>query len=646
MRHGKFFNLDLDNSSTEHGITLFDYTGLTSYDDIGQHTKMLPKYPVRLSITPTSVKFILHYSTYRKSNNDGTIHTIEPFGEEMDDASTSITHIEDTIIDLPFAGMGSENLTSIIGKLYSSEFPISSRSSEGVSYGNQFLYDRITALYGPSGSKIMPESSQEIMPKGSPEHYHIHAYSSLNCETLDGKWKTLDIFDENGHCNGFLRKLMLDFMFDMVHSDVFQNSAGFNAMYTGLMSNFYFASLLHKYEYHFYHQLMWDELYNTPKPSYTDDKLYHDHKSHAEKLWLQDIISPDAEQLFRISSYNKDPEWFRDPESEMRFVCFPSLPKDCPKRKRSRIIYDKIGPEQENRKDISQWFMSRYDFMDVFRFHKPRFFPKPAGQILVSFAMLLTLISIIPWPWAKLPVVAFIFTLVLVFAVAIHKLCKRTLDKNLHIFFPRLAAGIATGWITIAVGFDLFSAFFDMNATGRWQNILYVIAIVFVLSLLLVYKINQATPRLESSKKLKRAGVLLLFGYCISMVIGITLVDLLGERYLARGGDVEKFYKEFDNTRYAYEGKSDILKLGEGEVSREELVNALTRTYHINYGEVWYSHPIATKVHILSNKVEWLDWFTFFYLRDFTVIFSFIALFIGIFIQLIIFGADKKITEV
>lgn len=693
MRHGKFFNLDLDKSSTRYGITMFDYTGLTSYDEISQQPKMLPQYPIRLVITSTSVKFILHYSTYRKNDSANPLHDFEPYGNNLksdDKTELSITHIEETIIELPYTGKGYENLSTIVRKLYDSEFPLSSTSDSSSSffYGNKFLLKRIRELYGENGSKVYYGNPIKRI-SGDDDHYHIHAYSSLDCNSLDGKWKTLNVFDSKDRCKGFLRKLLLDFMFDMEHSDVFHNSADFNVMYTGLMANFYFSALIHKYEYYFYRQLLWDELTSAKEPNGEDKdkenslKLYRDYKSNAEKLWIQDILSSEAERIFinpekdvRKSgrkANDKQNEWFVSPESEMRLICFPKSGKqstscqECNERKKHRIERKKlrgflsiVGPEKLNRKDISQWFIGRYDFIDVFHFHQPSWLFLPAGPFFVCSALLLAIFSMVTWPCSEerccffrpiveLPVLLLLTALLIIFAFAMYKLiCRHTLADNLHVFFPRLAAAIATGWITLASGFDLLASFFDINATGRGQNLIYVVAIVFVLTLLLVNKINQSAPRLSQLDKIKRAGMLILFGYCISMAIGIFLVDLLGERYLARGGDVETFYAEFDKECYSYEGTNSQRIFYDGNVDslkakREELVNALTKTYHVSNGKVWHNHPIAVKVDIPCSEHRWIS---FFYLRDFTVIFSFIALFVGIFIQLIIFGSDKKITEV
>lgn len=706
MRYGKFFNLNYNTSSIEYGISMYDYTGLTAYDDLfpenGKY-KMLPLYPIRLVITQSSVRFILHYSTYRRNCNKKLHYSENPFnaGDPIEsDSEVSITHIEETIIELPFSGKGYENLTSIIGKLYCSEFPLRNDSnSNKVSFGNGFLLERIEKQYEDSDGKGTKIKSQ------NGGYYHIHAYSSLDCKNLRGEWKTQPIFDKEHRCTGFLRKLMLDFMFDIVHSDVFQNSPNFNDMYTGLTNNFYFSALLHKYEYHFYRQLLWEELstlaeqsqsatqdphtntsssnssddfqgdqgikgtqkhhHNNNKPSIVPDNkhtLYAYYKSQAEKRWVQDIVSPEAENSFytiregwknRKKSSGEEPAgWFCDPESEMRIICFPDIGEESrsiKERKRNKKNYKHVYPEHFNKKTISQWFLGRYDFQDAFHFHQPSFIRKPTGPILIILAALFTVVSIVPWPCAELPVYFFLIALVLGIIIVAYKFIRGSFANILHLFFPRLTAAIATGWITLAIGFDLFASFFDINVTSRLWNVFYVLGFVFILGALLVYKINQSAPQISPNAKYGRAGTLILFGFCISMGIGMIVVDFLGERYLVRGGDIDQFYAELDERFFSYEGinREKLLYQGDADslkATREEQVNGLTKTYHVvGTNKVLHNHPVVVKTNILSDKCRL---FSFFYLRDFTVLFSFIALFIGIFIQLVIFGYDKQITEV
>lgn len=466
MNYGKFFRLNIENTCIEEGITIFEYIGFTAYDDLTSGKPMSPKYPITLVVNSTSVKFILHYCAFRSKGTTTYEFEIDNILPKSIDG-LSVVHIEETLIELPFAGKGSESLTDIIKKLYRSQFPRVERnqknndkeeeqssSEELAKYGNRFVYNRLNKLFK---EERFPHS-KVYSPSPNNGHYHIHAYSALDCMGSIGGWKTLDVFDRDGRCNGFLRKLMLDFMFDLNHSDIFQNSSNYHAMYTGLMANFYFSALLHKSEFYFYRQLLWDEAKDKEVGALKDlygelsyfetkgegssasvemdeaIKLYADKKRRAEALWVNDIMSPQAEMLFFYDSVeisiwdrtigringvknssqtqkhsaankigsNKQKEWFEDPETEMRNVCFLKKNKfavdKCVAKKVSRIC-----PVPENRKTISQWFMRRYDFKDVYRFHFSDVFGIPvpcfgkiSNYIICAVALIFALLSIIP----------------------------------------------------------------------------------------------------------------------------------------------------------------------------------------------------------------------------------------------------------
>ena len=649
MNYGKFFRLNWENSHLESGVAVFDYTALTAHDESSDRYPMSPKYPISLAFSSTSVKFLLHYSAFRatKADVNSPQYDFEVSGIGTSKSKeVSIAHMEEVIIELPVAGKGSENLSSVIKRLYESEFPLKTK------YGNKFLVQRL-------------EETEEEAKK-----YRSHAYSSLKCMGSEGEWKPLSLHDTKEQYTGFLRKLMLDFMFDLKHSDVFQNSGYFQAMYTGLMSNFYFSALLHKCEFYFYRQLLWDERLDqaTKKkhPQKVKEKIdkrkqgdnrefiYLDYKKEAERLWVKDITSPQAELEFNYDS--KKTEWFSNPETEMHEVCFPSQEKNGAKK-----LCRSMGPEREHRESISQWLMNRYDFKDVYQFHAPAWISWiPVNVMLLSIGLLLMLgillpdISFIP---IRIPIsvpvhvtiIIAIFTSLAIFYKGAIKWTK--ISNHLHLFFPRLMAAIATAWMTLALGFDLMVSFFDATISVGVLIFIVVFLYFFVLA-----KINQVTPRLGLKKTIWRSVELIVIGYCISFAIGIVMVNFLGERFMERGGYIQDFYAQLeDNKNLEYKGNLDLTLFDgkdtwkEKEISPYQMSQELEHVYRVKKN---YDYPIAKRIRIPSDiatriniPYDNLPEIDVYYLRDFTVIFSFIALFVGIFIELIILGDRRQMTE-
>lgn len=64
----------------------------------------------------------------------------------------------------------------------------------------------------------------------------------------------------------FVRKLFLDFLFDLEHSDVFENIALYDDIYIKLHKNFLFNAIANKAEYYYqrYQQVLYKGTLRTP----------------------------------------------------------------------------------------------------------------------------------------------------------------------------------------------------------------------------------------------------------------------------------------------------------------------------------------------------------------------------------------------
>ena len=103
MNHGKFFSLDLAASRIEEGIAVFDYTDIYDANIAEGTSNITPRCPIFVTITSTSVKFILQYCVYLKNVNQTKdkqefVATIDPDDFNGDFA---IRHMEEVLIELP-----------------------------------------------------------------------------------------------------------------------------------------------------------------------------------------------------------------------------------------------------------------------------------------------------------------------------------------------------------------------------------------------------------------------------------------------------------------------------------------------------------------------------------------------------------------
>ena len=715
MNYGKFFRLNKNLSRIEEGFAVYDYTDLPAYFARSLDNLMSPKYPVSMTVMADSVVFKLHYSAFKiaetpdepanfaDSKRNQYLYDIEII-EKLNngggnlinaDATTKIVHMEETILELPYTDTVGRNLSDTIRGIYNTYFPLID-TQKNDSSGGRFLHDLIRKRY-------LEENTEEEKDK------HNNFYRSLR-RISDGtpSYSTLWLMglvkgekdkvryvrtDKKGNIVGFLRKLLLDFMFDLKHSDVFQNSSQFQKMYSGLMSNFYFSALMHKCEYYYYRKQIRQAI-GTGSLSAIDKKritkLYAEELFRAEDLWVKDIMSPHAEEYFEY--YNNSshkyireiteeydfyrwPSWFAEPEEEMRRVCFTMREKNEKKEwhicnsdvlvslldigenniENKSVETNMVELRNKNKSLISQWFLKRYDFNDVYHLHlykhanitlflalgclfillfagisikvilllvlgvvsfvsllrlinlnnrnsanKPPL-PKERSLIVrkkiarsanIAFASLAIVLMGIFWKecvdtilamynkaTAALPhcfiVLACIMVMAVLYAlfpelkVCLHKLwrwCRafpsrfepRLLNmmSNLHLLLPRLIASIVAAWLTMTMGFDLILSFFSEKPSIPTISVLVMILLVFVM-----YEVNRVTPRSNAWMKLYRSVELIFLSYAISLIIGLVVINFLGEKFLERGGFVGdgEFYTQYiDNSkRFLYEGKKE-----------------------------------------------------------------------------------------
>ena len=446
MNYGRFFRLNQALSKVVSGVAIYDYIDLPAYFGPSEQNPMSPKYPISVTITSDTVCFRLHYSAFKlDKSGDSDFPQYAYDKEDIDKKALNrkqvgigMAHMEEVVLELPFSDISSNRLSDTIKSIYNSTFPqvIDENTSMGGRYLEQLIKKRFP-VEKDKQSENSKDSVEDILYKNlrkvSDEtasystlwlmdlvrEDRIYLYSKQRI--IDGetkKEKEIDVI------TGFLRKLLLDFMFDLKHSDIFQNSACYQKMYSGLMSDFYFSALMHKCEYYYYRELTRSAI----KGCHLENKkeresiitLYAEELFRAESNWVQDIMSPLAENYFENQGINERlkegnsvikllcriksgwrnaaisensefyswPSWFADSEEEMRRVCFKTKDNsgglhicnadtlvECLRLEGSenQIAKEMISSRNRNREMISKWFFSRYDFNDTFHLHLFRY---------------------------------------------------------------------------------------------------------------------------------------------------------------------------------------------------------------------------------------------------------------------------------
>ena len=629
MNSGSFFRLDLKASKVVEGVTFFNYIDLPALDCDNDGLR----YPIRISISSDNVSFFLHY--FKDGENP--------------------RHTEEEILTFNFVNHDCEALSSSLKRSYNSYFPLNQSYLDGLihaRYDNHSKHDEYASI---RDSLINKASYSSLFVWGLVENPECCTYQ---------------LSDTEGKTTRFLRKLILDFMFDMMHSSVFEVSKYYVDMRKGLLSDFFFSSIVKKSEYYYYRRLIRNQFRNIKtfqkgndylltyaqrrkeeqqtkqkekqqtkreEDQQTDKILSAIHKLYAERIqesesdWIDVIMSPMAEKHFTFSpewyeegikqekhrNFNISESWFVDPEEEMRRIVFPLINE----KKHEEFHYlnsfelsNFIGTKDNSSilsriTMISKWFYSRFDFNDAWRLH----LFAGANYAFVAILLVFTLVSVVSYGFWQTPKFFAIFPLAasigslcaffmlhwsavhhgkqeLIDNLLINKRRKRERNvafrlsifffalwlffyfsesssflevvtksglmlllavfllllypnshklENIHLFLPRLVASITAGWIMLVIGNDLVK---EHVSKPLW------IIISLVVFTFIMYENNKALPHLAVSKRIFRALELMLISYSMSLIIGIFAIDVLSPSLLQDAQESQLLPQAFEWT--------------------------------------------------------------------------------------------------
>lgn len=683
MNSGSFFRLDLETSKVMNGVTYFEYVDLPDYTAL----KDSLTYPIRLTITSDRVSIFVHYFID---------------SEEIDSEEVVPHHSEEVILDLPYLASNSDALSSTIKRIYNTVFPLS-----------DYLLKLLNKRY-------IEDAQEYSVIKNSQSNKD--SFSSLYIwgliKDIEAEKSQYQLTDKKRvEITGFLRKLLLDFMFDLMHSDVFEASKYYSQMEEGLMSNCFFSSIAKKCEYYYYRRLVrnrirdiiddtqylldystlmkkrnkieeclskkkeniekrkqrlgaikYEEKVQRLKKKYDEKKrnieeiiqchettnnvidsikkLYAERLDDAESAWIDTIVNPIAEEQFTFfpewyeeqetrkkrKGFCVSESWFVNPEEEMARIFFP-LPeeeegagKNEYKNKKGKPIHylnsfelgSLIGTNDnssilDRNSKVSKWFYRRFDFVDTFRLH----FFKNWNHIFAGLLLAFCIVAILPcfWIWDSpinlsyflLAASAGFFSTALFFWVGIMKMHtptridevflrnrrKREINKslrfgiisllswaflslynffdtelwmvivkvvvwiglsvlllclrprsqiieNIHILLPRLVASITTAWVMLVIGNELVKEYLS------WPICVIIVVIVFVF---ILYESNKSLPNISTGPRIWRAMELMLVSYSIAILVGIFAIDVLSPSFLR---DAEPYLEKVDSVDWTF----------------------------------------------------------------------------------------------
>jgi hypothetical protein len=378
LNYGKFFRLNNKKSDLSKGIAVFDYIWLC--DDRSNND--LSEFPVYVTLSKDSIDFHAHYYDEKKPEK----------------------HLHNTILSLPLSTNLDikDGLTGALVEGFKTNFP----------------------KYDGEGSNYLWKLHWKAFWKNKKWNDSDISYFTLNKFVIDNEkmWKELIVEmetfnDESSYISNrkenakretdpekirrFIRKLILDFMFDLEQTKVFQTSPHYEHISVKLKENYFFSALAAKANFYYWREIVnmeaksitqkLDEikkailaLYPYDGHNYTNQaieeklkekkeserqlselKVYAEYYLKAKMQWEKAIRNSKAEENFN----GYEDQWFDDPEIEMNNVRGYSKANKAI-RQIDKTIYDNIKqfdfkPTFENR--VSQdkgktdnWQQSHY----------------------------------------------------------------------------------------------------------------------------------------------------------------------------------------------------------------------------------------------------------------------------------------------
>lgn len=482
MNYGRFFVLDYETSRLNEGITIFNYRGL---EDSGYNRIATPKYPIYLTILKDCIDFRVHY-----------------FNDEK--------HFHNTFLLLPLSANleVKDGLTSVLSNGYKTVFPVKGE--------RDYLYNLI----------INDKNIHSTLSISN----EINSYSDLSVFEIFTEGNNGLSYDTDKDGNKiitcFIRKIILDFLFDLEHTKVFQNSPYYEYLSIKLRENYFFNALANKAKFYYYRELIKN----------SDDyslRFYGEYLFKAEKEWTKSIRNEKSD-----NSFHESKNWFLSSEKEMRPIYLKKKYTFENKEKDENLYFEKRKKayefiDQETRKDIdrttllsSKWFIKRCAFGCIFSIE---------CNMVLCLMMLLPIIGIFidcifPYFGFSFKILGHLLLLLSVPFYVFHFANKRNFFCS-HIYFPRLLIAIITGWITIFFGTSMFSIFEKITC---YQPI---IAITILTMFIAVYwftyiEVGRMNPHIENKSRFKRTLYFILISFFYSYMTGFLLSFLATIRHL------------------------------------------------------------------------------------------------------------------
>ncbi len=543
MIQGAFFKVDKD-SVQEEGQVIFRY--LPVYRTEIDESKTHHYYPVYAVLKSHAIDFYYHGPDVGNDENEDSKENIDHH------------HVHVRILHLPLSInlAVKDNLTVRLSEAFISGFSL------GEHY--EFSIDRTS-----------------------------YFYSTLPC--FGGEKGELEKETKKGQ-KVLLRKLILDFIYDLEHSRVFDASPHIDEIEVHLRENFFFSAIAAKAAYYLNRQNYLEKWRNEDERN-----LYAHNLIEAEVTWLNILRDKCATESFWHQA------WFNLVESEYHDVMFSNFKRYKWRQQIGKSDQGKDKDKQNIRilRETTRWFLRRYDLWHGFlavlqsKEHR-RLWLIPL--ILFSFIIFPTLLAKNNDHYEMIAVgvyilVGFITYLVIFLGFIYRKMFLPILGALL----PRLIMATASAWIVFTTSEEFWKTTFDIPIEEASWLFLLLIPVIFFMAI----ELRNHAPDIKSIVLSKRIGYVLGIGCLFSLLIGIFFMNIMGEKMLTRSGYLTEYYKEHLNSNQI---SIEVKSIGIGIMDDDDDVFSRFKYDSITQSQIQASinalKDSLTKYNIYKNNLD------------------------------------------
>ena len=337
--------------------------------------------------------------------------------------------------------------------------------------------DNIEQSFAGAVTEAFHETFDDVIPQ-TQENPHLSYYSTFsfgtNSKPVKDRKKPRSRrskhMSHNTSDHHLVRRLILDFLFDLKETRIFEISSYYGDLTEKLRKNFFARCLIAKarywYQRAFYESVVRESHHVSPanerKARKIKRQFYGEILFHAEKEWADCIRDPHSDQTFHNESHG----WFDDSETEMRHIYLPFVPIAM-----NEGVNRKLKSDRDQL--ISRWFVTRHAGLSAWRtlFGGNRSF------------------------------------------------------FGIHLFWPRIVFAVGIAWFTNTLlrGFDKLN--FLKTVNNLFPFVLLVLMMIFTAALILIQRVVPLAGHIDKCKRaFKLTGFVLLVSFILGYVFLSTII--------------------------------------------------------------------------------------------------------------------------